>query len=449
MNIVRFNEWWETGRVPADLYKAFKRPVLAEILKDIGKRQIITLVGLRRVGKTSILYQVIDDLLRSGMEPKTVFYFSFDEDAENLEAVLEKYREEILRRQWRESKLYIFLDEIQKAKNCENILKKYYDLYPNIKFVICGSSSLAVEKKTKESLAGRVLDFYIQPFSFREFLELKNKGIAEPQRDIFNINFGEMENLWKDFIPVSGTLRAEFSNFLLTGGFPEIADEMDEKEIKKYIKNSVVDKILHYDIPQEFKIEEPELLVKILKMIANNPGLTVDYQQIASDFNRDRKTVSKYIFYLKASFLVHLLYNFSINFMTSEKKLKKAYLSNTGLIFSLLEFENSDQLLAKAVENLASVSLDAKFFYKQYKEIDIVLVKGGKIMPIEVKYQSQITKSDIKPLLTFMDKFRTNKALCITKDVFKKELTISDNSGNKEVFFIPAWFFALMLQRRS
>ena len=443
MNILRFNEWWETGKVPADLYQQFKRPVLADILKCVEKRQVITLVGLRRVGKTSILYQIISHLLSSGIEPKNIFYFSFDEEAESLDAVLEKYREDILRRQWRDGRIYVILDEIQKASGWENTIKKYYDLYPNIKFIIAGSSSLSVEKKTKESLAGRVSDFYIKPFSFKEFLELKGKKIEGKILDLFNPDFNAMEGLWKDFIVSSDAIKTEFSNFLLTGGFPEIAEETEEKEIKKYIKNSVVDRILYYDIPREFKIEEPDLMVKILKIIANNPGLTLDYQSMGSDLNRDRKTISKYVFYLKLSFLLHLVYNFSKNVLTSEKKLKKGYPANTGLIFSLLEFEKSDELLSKSVESLVAVSLDAMFFYKQYHEIDVVLVKGKGLLPIEVKYQSQISKSDTGPLLNFMDKFKLNTGLCITKDLFKKE--IIDDRETKRIIFIPAWFFMLII----
>ena len=175
----RFNEWWLTGKVRKELAKPKKRYVFPQMLMQAEKRQITLLTGLRRIGKTTLFYQLIDYLLNK-VEPEKIFYFSFDEEKYSLKDVLETYEKRILKKNFEEcGKLWIFLDEIQKAKDWFSTIKIFYDLYPNLKFFLSGSASLLLSKKAIEYLAGRFFEIQLKPLTFKEFLEMKGLNIKK------------------------------------------------------------------------------------------------------------------------------------------------------------------------------------------------------------------------------------------------------------------------------
>ncbi len=115
---------------------------------------------MRRLGKTTLFLQVINTLLDRNVEPQSIWYFSFDEDKYDLDELFTVFKIQT-RKDYHSDKIFIFFDEIQKLEGFQSQLKIYYDLYPNLKFFISGSTSLYIRKKTLESLAGRVFSFDI------------------------------------------------------------------------------------------------------------------------------------------------------------------------------------------------------------------------------------------------------------------------------------------------
>ena len=168
-----FNHWWIKGNVDLELALPFKRDNYKEIEKYMDKRFIVAIIGLRRIGKTTTIYQLIQNLINKQINAENILFFSFDEITVKIGEVIETYKE-IHKKDFREEKIYIFLDEIQKCSNWENEIKKYYDLYPKLKFIISGSESLFIKKKTKETLAGRVFEFNLSTFTFKEYLKISN-----------------------------------------------------------------------------------------------------------------------------------------------------------------------------------------------------------------------------------------------------------------------------------
>jgi hypothetical protein len=211
--IEQFNDWWTTGKVRANLLKPYKRPLFHQILKYHDDKQIILVYGLRRVGKTTLFYQLIQQLLDDGVDPGNILYFSFDVTKAELKDVLRTYEQEKLRRNFDSAaRIFIFFDEIHKTGDWQNELKIFYDLYPNIKFFICGSASISIQKRATESLAGRMYDFMLNPLSFNEFLKLK--GVP--------VEFDEWQLYERSVLPL-------FHDYLLKGGFPEILEEESEE----------------------------------------------------------------------------------------------------------------------------------------------------------------------------------------------------------------------------
>lgn len=421
--IEKHNFHWREG-----FYYNFKkkRKLFNDIAKYIKSKQIISIIGLRRTGKTTILKQLIDYLVKSEKTKREyILFYSFDEEQPKIEEVFSEYEaklgKEILNIK---DKIYIFLDEIQKLDNWQNQIKYYYDNYKNIKFFISGSSSLFIRKHIQESLTGRIYEFILKPLSFEEFLIFRNKENMLKKKKIFE------DSLQKEFLAYQKRQ------------FIEIVNESEEN-VGKYIK-TLIEKIIYQDIPKIFPIENEELLLKILKIVASNPGMLIDYGSLSNEIGISRVTLSNYFFYLEESFLIKKLYNFSKNMMTSEKKMKKSYLATTSF-FSYLNNEIEE---TKLVENLIVTLVDANFFWRtpQQYEVDIILKKKKEeIIPVEVKYTKTITEKSVKNLLKFCEKFNAKKAMMITKNKLKEEEFKLKNGIKIKVKFVPAWNFLLEL----
>lgn len=408
-----FNPWWLGGKVDPELALSYKRGLYHELVPDLKKRFILALVGLRRTGKTTLMYQLVQHLLEEGIPPANVLFFSFDEYPSTFDDVLNSYRE-INTKDLRAERTYVFLDEIQKLDNWQNTLKKYYDLYPKLKFIISGSESLFIRKKTKETMAGRVFESVLHPLDFREYLELN--GIKE-----------EALRYETAVLPL-------FLRFAGQGGFPETIPFTKTRELKTYVKSLVIDKIIYNDIPRLFHIEDPEFLVVLLELIAANPGMYVDYQSLAQQFGKDRRVIKDYLFYLKESFLIRLVGNYRKGSVaTTLRKKKRAYPTDAALI-QLYKPSIDEQFFGRIVETAVVNALDASFFWKNSHEVDVVVSD----IPVEVKYQETIVPSDLNGVREFMRKFKKTRGIVVTK---KDERTVELEEGSIQL--VPAWTFLL------
>ncbi len=413
--LTRFNEWWTTKKVRENFIMPYRRPLFSQIIRYIEDRQIILLYGLRRVGKTSLLYQIIQELLAKRVNENNILYFSFDDITADIEDLIKTYEEKILTKSINSSRTYIFLDEIQKAKDWENKLKIYYDLHPNIKFIISGSASVQLEKKAKESLAGRIIDFKLEPLTFEEFLKFKN----------IKINRKKLEISQKEILP-------SFYDYLKKGGFPEIVNEEDNEKVRLYIR-SLIEKILYQDLPIEFKLKDLDLLRVLIEMIAINPGMIINFEKLSINLKRNKNTIIDYFYYLQYSLIIRLVSNYREGFLVSSRKLKKVYLTNTAISFAFSE-DYSEKFFEKIFENYAIISSDAKNYYRNKNEIDIILKKKGKIIPIEVKYGNV----DEKDIINFLNNYSLKSTIILTKETFGKKVI-----GKKEINYIPLWAFSI------
>ncbi|MEM4343437.1 MAG: AAA family ATPase, partial [Candidatus Caldarchaeum sp.] len=169
-DIERYNEWWFTGKVRRELVPEYRRRDYAKLLKALQNRQIVIITGLRRVGKSTLMYQAIDHLLET-TPPQQILYFSFDEEKHDPKQILKIYEREVLKKPFEEAgKIYVFLDEIQNVDGWTAAVKQFYDLYPSVKFVLSGSSTLLLSVEAVHKLAGRFTTLKVKPLTFVEFL---------------------------------------------------------------------------------------------------------------------------------------------------------------------------------------------------------------------------------------------------------------------------------------
>src|SRR3989338_5904713 len=158
------NPWWDDERVSEELAKKYTRDFFDKIQELKKYRQIIILTGLRRVGKTTLLYQTVKELLNEG-NAKRIFYFSFDKEVDDIVELFENYKE-LTGVDYKKEKISVFFDEITKFKLWASELKLIYDACPNIKFYISSSSSINLEEEAIKNLAGRYFLINISPLSF-------------------------------------------------------------------------------------------------------------------------------------------------------------------------------------------------------------------------------------------------------------------------------------------
>lgn len=410
--ILKQNPWW-ANREPGDIRDYKERFLIGDIAGYFSARQIIAVLGLRRTGKSVLLFQLIKRLLRD-VPPRRILYFSFDElmgkDPLIIEKVIEAYENEILRDDL--ENVYVFFDEISHLDNWQVILKRYYDLRKKIKFFVSGSSSVHI-KKSKESLAGRIYEFILPPLSFKEYLYLKGINSAD-----ITLN--------------RGILRQELNRYLLCGSLPEIMLETDFQKVKRYI-GSLIDKIIFQDIPRVYDVNEPEILKIIMSLIAEKPGMLLEYQTLSSALKVTYQTVSKYVSYLEKAFLIKLVYNFRGSPVARARKLKKAYLGSVTFPPAFLDSEEDVlRIMPLLAENLVCLALGAKWFWKKYTEVDFYH-RGS---PVEVKYSE--TKADIGNALLACRYLKSNKLRVVTKDIEKE-----DKSEGVDISYIPLWRFLL------
>lgn len=257
---------------------------------------------------------------------------------------------------------------------------------------------------TRESLAGRFFAFMFKPLDFEEYLDFKEAGIDKDREDVF-----EKE------------LKRHMAVFLKTGGFIEALD-MDAPVLRKYLKESLLERVLFVDIPQTFKLDLPELLMKLLTITAARPGFYLDYKNLSNDLTIDQRTIASYISYLEYALFLQKLYNYSRDLLTSEKKVKRLYLRNTAFTLAL----NPQAELPTILEQFFVNHFDARFFLKtpQKEEIDIIYAQEQTVFPIEIKIREKIGRDDVKTLFRFLGKSQFKKALIVTLDTetkFEKE----------------------------
>lgn len=399
MDLLRFNHWWRDNTVRKDLIGR-KRTVLNEVIDFLPKRQILLLKGLRRVGKTTLIYQLIDHLLKDLVNPFYILYFSFDIEVTKLEEILSEYQQRIIHKELDSAtRYYIFLDEVHKLRDWANQIKVFYDLYPNLKFIISGSASINIDKQAKESLAGRLYEFHIKPLDFAQYLEFKDIQIDYERIDLYR--------------PI---IEPQIFSYLSNSGFPEMINEDNKEVLSKYFRESILERIIYQDLPQSFIIREPALLFRLMKVIAARPGMLLEYETLANEFKRDKRTISQYCDYLKYVFLVKELYLFSKNMLVSERRLKKYYPGFPAFTLSLIEphIQLNEGII---FEHLFVSSLDARFFYRTdtKEEVDIIQTQP-RILPVEIKYKSNISMKDLRGMKSFLKQFDCREGLVISKE---------------------------------
>lgn len=417
--IYRQNKHWDNpdGFFASINSIKYNRKLYLKILAYLDKKEIISVVGLRRVGKTVLLKQLIKKIAGE-INSKNIFFLTFDEALLSGGIKLEDYINAYLEIAGEtKDKLYLFLDEIQYAEKWQHIIKRYYDTEPNLKFVVSGSSSLFLKKQTTESLAGRIYEFVLPVLDFEEYLQLRGadqKMILAYQQDgiVLGQPIKDKSKVEQLVCQYGGEMQKYFYDYLLYGQFPEQVNESDVEVRKKYLREAIYKKTLEYDIPKIFGVEKIEELKFLFQVLINESGSIIEIDNLASEVGIAKETAVKYLNYFENSFLIYFLYNFSKSFRKSKRLLKKIYLGSSNFYSAFYDFSGyanvspaDSSVIGFLAENYFFLLLRQSFQYVSFcrirgKEFDFIasnnLKDREKYQYFEVKYTNHLEDREFK-----------------------------------------------------
>lgn len=446
------NPWWITKDIP-EIYRGMSKRLYFELfypfVTDLEIRRAVVLMGPRRVGKTVMMFHTIDQLIHDGIHPHKIFFVGIDNPIYvnlSLQEMLDLCKDSMNIDSL--EGCYVFFDEIQYLKDWERHLKVLVDQHPDTKFIVSGSAAAALKWHSTESGAGRFTDFMLPPLTFQEFIHLKNKthliresSITYNSKTIpyfLSHNIDELNN--------------EFVQYLNFGGYPEVVlSEKIQKDMGRYVKNDIVDKVLLRDLPSLYGIRDVQELNRFFTYIAYNTGNEFSYETMSKESGIQKDTLKKYLEYLESAFLIKVLNKVDIN----AKRLKrvtsfKVYLTNPSLRTALFSpVKETDKEMGNMVETAILSQWmhreNLNLSYARWKmgrsegEVDLVLVDDSTFKPIwgvEIKWSNRYfdKPQELNSLIQFCKNNNFNSALVTTikeegiKEIEEVKLTFIPSS---------------------
>ena len=455
-----YNPWWKTGVVNPKMTKTYKRFAFYEAMKRIDQtdiRRTVVLTGTRRVGKTTIQYQMIEALLARGVPPQKIVFISMDHPMLKLSDfndILECYHENV----YAEQDVYYFFDEIQYAQDWDKWLKTIYDLQPDTQIVATGSASPALVKGNRESGAGRWSVIQVPTMSFYEYCELLNLDRPKLPKNLKVTPLLHMSQQERTRIMMQlSKVQNHFTRYLQVGGFPELALADNDIMAQQIMREDVVDKVLKRDLPSLYNIRNATELERIFLYLCNVSSEIVSIEAIAKELSGvSRPTVENYIQYLESANLIYQ--SWPIN-MAGKKVLKaspKIYIADAAIRNAVLMDESmlTDPVQMGKVVETAVYKHVAAFYYQQAtsvgyfrgnrrgKEIDIVVdYPNTNNILIEVKYREGATISDDGAISELCGE--ASAAIVVTKSA--SDFGVHNTKSGKDMIRIPAFAFLYLL----
>jgi predicted AAA+ superfamily ATPase len=330
--------------------ESIERTILSELLDHLSEKEFTIIVGARQTGKTTLLSQLAARLYQ---QQEVVYSFTLEDQA--ILSRLNQHPENLFELVMRspEKRLFVLLDEIQYLENPSNFLKLLYDKYqPRLKIIATGSSAFYIDRKFKDSLAGRKQLFELYTLSFSEFLFFRT-GSNTLQEELNRIRIS------KDYISSRrNELETYFGEYLTYGGYPAVvlADTAEKKKMKL---KELTSSYLKRDIT-ESKIQDEEKFYRLMLILAQQAGSLVNINELSKTIKLSVTAVENYLYILQKCFHIHLLRPFYLNIRKELTKMPKVYFHDLGLRNALLnQFNPIVQRIDKGmvIENYAYIRL--------------------------------------------------------------------------------------------
>jgi len=374
-------------------------------------------VGLRRVGKSYLMFQQIRNLLDSGHSKEEILYFNFEDDriaslsTEDLDRIKVSYEEMF------DCKPIFFLDEIQTVDRWEKFVRRLADT--GFRVHVTGSNAKMLSSEIATTLGGRFVVQNVYPYSFQEYLAS------------LDIDLNDKNTIYRS--------RAEivkaYEIYLRYGGLPELTQVTD----KRAWLSSLYQKIFFGDLITRYQVRNDFALRVLIRKLAESVKQPTSFNRLANVVSSSGKkistdTVIDYLGYLKESWLIFPVENICAKLAEKEAN-KKYYFTDNGILNLFLVDPLSSLLENQVAIQLRRLFGDDVYFYHQGIEVDFYI--RNEQMAVQVCYSMQDTetsKREINALLKMSKRIDVKRWMIITKD---EEDTITEQGINIEV--IPVW----------
>jgi len=449
---IRFeNPWWIDGHIEDD-YNRMPRRLYFELFKPIVYeqeiRRAVVLMGPRRVGKTVMLFHLVEDMIKNGINPKKIIFITIENPIYNnisLEQLF-SYSKEATgltdKNGW-----YIIYDEIQYFRDWEVHLKSLVDSFRKDKFIVSGSAAAALKFASNESGAGRFTDFILPPLTFNEYISMKGLDRI--------ITTTKLK--WRDYITEFYTsshldeLNRHFIDYINFGGYPEVIfSEKIQANPGRYIRQDIVDKVLLRDLPSLYGISDTRELNSLFTTIAYNSGGEFSLEALSTQSQVPKNTLKKYIEYLEAAYLIKMVRRID----QGGKRFKrdnffKIYLTNPSLRSALFSpLTATDEMIGSMVETAIFAQwMHREWFTPWYArwakgEVDLIGLSEVNLKPIwalEIKWTNRFFNkpNELKSLFRFCTESKLNNPIVTTIDKEGEK-----KYQNLNIQFLPASSYA-------
>lgn len=399
--------------------RGIRREIAPQFKRLADLPHIVVIAGIRRSGKSTLLYQIMDALGKEG------YYFNFEDErlihfeAADFNRLYEAFVE------LEGEKNIFFFDEIQNISGWERFVRRMYD--GGFKFFITGSNASLLSRELGTKLTGRHIPATLYPFSFREYLDFR--GLSWKKDDLL-------------YTKKRAELKRHFNQYLQEGGMPEYLKYQAPEQLKK-----VYDDILYRDIIVRYDLKEGKSLRELALYLVSNIAAPISYNKLKSYLHLGSvNTVKSYLDYLENSFLFFSVSRFSYSLKQQAVSPKKIYCIDNGLAQNIA-FAFSENK-GKFLENLVFLELLRRgkeiYYYKTNNDFEVdFAVKEGKTIKelIQVSWNLKNTDArerEVRALAQAMKELRLKKALILTDD---SEETI--NLGVNIINVVPAYKWIL------
>jgi predicted AAA+ superfamily ATPase len=367
-----------------------ERKLLSALIDHLDEQEFTIISGPRQSGKTTLLNQLADRLKQRQEE---VYTFTLEDQSilSRLNQHPENLFEFVIRSS--EKRQFVLLDEIQYLDNPSNFLKLLYDKYqPRLKIIATGSSAFYIDRKFKDSLAGRKRLFELYTLDFDEFLMFRT-GSNTIQEELNRIRTNNN---------YTSSMRTEldtyFNEYLTYGGYPAVVlAGTPDRKVEKL--KELVSSYLKRDIT-ESNIQDQEKFYRLMLILTQQTGSLVNVNELSKTLKLSVTAVENYLYIIQKCFHIHLMRPFYSNIRKELIKMPKVYFHDLGLRNALLnQFNPIAQRLDKGmvIENYAYLRLrelygnDMIRYWRTYDghEIDFIVNHSpGSGDAIEIKYEA-------------------------------------------------------------
>jgi predicted AAA+ superfamily ATPase len=463
----QFNPWWKGEAIP-DLpswHRATFGELYSWVIQPPAARAIF-LSGARQVGKTTLLLQAIDKLLKAGVPASNILYATFDHPIVKLggiDAVLEAWRE---REPKREGPEFVFLDEAQFIRNWGTWIKHQVDFFKQRRIIFTGSA-MPILQTDQESGVGRWHSIKLTTLSFYEYLHLKNITLpALPTlhslRDMFTWPKQDLLRLTELAQPYVG----HFHNYLIHGGFPQTAQVTSITQAQKLLREDIIDKAIKRDMTALFGVRRILELEQTFLYLCRHDGGIMDLSALSSNLQVSRQTAQSFIELLEATHLIYRLAPFGYGKEILRGRYK-IYLADAAIAPAVMlkgrSVIDDPDALSIAAEASVLKHLFARYYQQNVRftywrnknghEVDLVAEIAGQAIPFEVKYTSKpVSARELKGLISFCDDKNVDRGYLVTKSL--SDFGPLESTSHVPIFRIPAtllcyWMGEMELRQHS